>query len=173
VIKILFFVHLFIGLILGIVLTTIRPDKLIIPVCMAYSIVPDILDKYLGLTYTEFGSGRTVAHSLLYIGILTLFVILLLAIVHRRTILVIAVSLSLLIHQLLDEIWKLPTTWFYPLLGKFSTDVEGLGTPGHWFWVMFWREVTSPVEWIAGICIIIVLILWYDKRWMGANVAVF
>jgi hypothetical protein len=139
---------------------------------MTYSIIPDILDKYLGLTYSVFSSGRTVAHSLLYIGVLSLMVIVVLAIIYRRTILIAAVSLSLLFHQLLDELWKLPTTWFYPLFGPYVID-EGIGTPLPWFWAMFWKEITSPIEWIAGISILVVLVLWYNKQLRSINVAVF
>jgi len=144
------------------VLTTLRPDKLIIPVCMAYSIIPDILDKYLGLTYTEFGSGRTVAHSLIYIGVIIFFLITIILVTHRHAILIAAAPLALLLHQLLDEIWKLPTTWLYPLLGPFLKN-GGLGEIGDWVSVMFWREVTSPVEWVAGISIVVVLVLLYNK----------
>jgi len=172
VIKILFFVHLFIGLVLGITLTTLRPDKLIIPVCMAYSIIPDFIDKYLGLTYTIFNSGRTVAHSLLYIGIIIFFLIITILVIRRHTILVVAVSLSLIFHQVLDEIWNLPTTWLYPLLGPFLKD-NGLGTAGDWFWGMVLREVASPIEWVAGISIIVLLVLWYTTQEKKINVAVF
>jgi membrane-bound metal-dependent hydrolase YbcI (DUF457 family) len=155
-----------IGLVLGIILTTIKPDKLIIPVCMAYSIIPDIIDKYLGLTYGPFNSGRTVVHSLLFVGIITLLLLGVVLYTHHHAILLVAAPLALILHQLFDEIWLLPTTWLYPLLGPFLID-NGLGVPGDWFWGMVMREVTDPVEWLAGIGLVIVMYLWYDKRWMS------
>lgn len=132
---------------------------------MAYSIIPDILDKYLGLTYEPLNSGRTVAHSLLFIGIISFFLIAIVIYTHRHAILLVAAPLALLLHQLLDEIWKLPTTWFYPLLGPFAKDI-GIGTPGPWFWGMVVREINDPIEWMSGIAIVLILGFMVYGQWV-------
>jgi membrane-bound metal-dependent hydrolase YbcI (DUF457 family) len=151
-----------VGLLIGLALSKFIKDRWLIPVCMITSIIPDILDKPLALQYSSLGSGRTVGHTLLFICI-CIFISSIFW-YNRHRIVLVGVALSLFLHQLGDEIWNLPTTWFYPLLGTFLLD-QGLGVPGHWFWTTFWIEVTSPVEWLSVTVIILLLILIeYTKR---------
>lgn len=123
---------------------------------MFFSIIPDIIDKPLALMYPTLGSGRTVGHSLAFLSIITL--ILGIALIYRHQWVVWGAMISVFFHQIFDELWKLPSTWFYPVFGPFLIDM-GIGTPEHWFWVIFRSETTSPVEWISGILIVIILVV--------------
>jgi hypothetical protein len=149
---------MFIGLLIGIVATRFINNWAIIPLCMVASLVPDMIDKPISFWYLEYNSGRTVAHTLLFIGVVTAFLL-----PFRHAIAIWAITVSLFVHGLLDAIWKLPTTWFYPYFGPFLID-NGLGQPGHWFWSVYKAEITSPVEWLAGIAMVLILGLFVLER---------
>ena len=147
------FFHLLVGLILGLILNRIRKEKWLIPVCMFTSILPDLIDKPLAFIYTELNSGRTVSHTLLFLGVLTIITGIILYKNHKP--LIWGIGLSVFLHQIADSMWNLPTTWFFPIYGRFLLD-SGLGE-GNWFWVLYRNEITSPVEWFCATMIILIL----------------
>ena len=114
----LIFAHIFAGAVLGLVLARIIGDSRFITVCIAGSILPDLIDKPLGLILfpQALDNARTFSHTLLIVGIIT--VLALIAWRSRRTpLLIFGFAGAVLLHQILDVMWYEPVTWFYPLFG--------------------------------------------------------
>lgn len=166
----LLFAHLLAGVILGLILSEYFQTDLAIPACLIGAWLPDLFDKPLALQFTSFCSGRTVGHSLIAVGlVLVLFLIL----SRAELYLVIGLPISMLIHQSLDQMWRFPATWLYPLLGDFYVD-EWVKTTGGTFFnyfgsgntilncmeTVFFMEIADPAEWIALI-ILLTLSAWW------------
>ncbi len=136
------FAHVFAGALLGLIFWHLTNDRRAILVCIAGSIVPDIIDKSLGLLFpAALGSGRTVFHTL---GIaLLILTISLIFILSNLRVLGIGFACAILLHQIFDEMWLLPANWFYPLLGPF----QGQMIP-EYIYAYFWFEITNPSEWL-------------------------
>lgn len=161
----LIFAHIFVGTILGIILSRIFREKHIIPVCIAGSILPDILDKPLGYLFPQtLESGRTFSHTLLVVGIIIGLAII---VWHSRyAILVFCLSSAVLVHQVLDGMWYDPVTWFYPLMGPFP-QIQFM----NYFETYFWREITSLPEWIFLFVTIVLLCGLYSDSFPGSLTA--
>ncbi|HSQ93756.1 MAG TPA: metal-dependent hydrolase, partial [Methanoregula sp.] len=146
--------HLFIGILLGLGVFHITGDRRAFPVCIAGSLLPDLLDKPLMLLVPGvFGSTRTIGHSLLLVTVLVLVATILWY--RNRTILGIAFAASVLLHQIPDLMWTFPVTWFFPLNGMFSV----AAVSGN-FLDFLLLELTNPSEWVfalaSGILVITV-----------------
>jgi membrane-bound metal-dependent hydrolase YbcI (DUF457 family) len=148
----LIFAHVFAGALLGLGFWHLTKDRRALPLCIAASILPDLIDKSLGLAFPlVLGGGRTVFHSLLMVGIVLLLCLLLL--VRSRSVLLgVGVACAILLHQVFDEMWLLPVNWFYPLLGPFQGQMipEYIGT-------YFWLEISNPSEWMFLIATVAIL----------------
>jgi len=108
----LFFAHL--GLALASSRLLPRPDLAFLSALAIGSMLPDIIDKPLGLIiFGSMGMGRTFAHTLLFLAILAA---LSLRLRDRRAA---ALTLGVLVHLLLDGMWASPQTLLWPLLGPF------------------------------------------------------
>ena len=153
------FFHILIGLLIGIGLSNYSPKKGLIPICMLVSILPDIIDKPLAYLSAELSSGRTVSHTLLFIGIVTLVLWYLLSKDNR--VFVVGISASLLIHQIIDRMWLTPTTWYYPALGPFQMEP---GKTGDWLLWLFQNEIGSPVEWVSAGIIVVILLYMHSTK---------
>jgi len=155
------FAHVFAGALFGLVFWHLTNDRRAIPVCIAGSIVPDLIDKSLGLLFPlVLSSGRTVFHSL---GLV--FVILLFSLMFLRSnlrLLGIGFACAILLHQIFDEMWTLPANWFYPLLGPF----QGSMIPDY-ILTYFWLEITNPSEWLFMVGSVVILVKSY--RGMAVN----
>lgn len=152
----LIFTHIFAGAVIGLVLARVIGDIRIIPICIAGALLPDLIDKPLGylLLPQTLDSGRTFCHTLLIVGIIT--VVALITWRSRHKFLILGLAGTVLLHQILDEMWYDPVTWFYPLLGPFQ--------PFHFmnfFEDFFWREITSLPEWIFLFSTLVLLWLVY------------
>ena len=149
------FAHVFAGALLGLVFWHLVKDRRAIPVCIAGSIIPDVIDKSLGLLFpTILNSGRTVFHSL---GLV--FIILVITILFVRSnlkLLGIGFACAILLHQVFDEMWTLPANWFYPLLGPF----QGFMIPDYLL-AYFWFEITNPSEWLFMVGSVVILVKSY------------
>lgn len=146
------FAHIFAGALLGLVFWHLTNDRRAIPVCIAGSILSDLIDKSLGLLFPSvLSSGRTVFHSLGFVVVILLFTFLFIR--SNLRFLGVGFACAVLFHQVLDEMWTLPANWFYPLLGPF----QGSMIP-YYIFTYFWLEITSPAEWIfmAGTLVILV-----------------
>ena len=145
------FAHIFAGALLGLGFWHLTNDRRAVPVCIIASILPDLIDKSLGLLFPAvFGGGRTVFHSLMIVGVLLLGVLLFVR--SRLVLLGVGVACALLLHQLFDEMWTLPANWYYPLFGPFQGQMipEYIGT-------YFWLEITNPSEWMFMIATVAIL----------------
>jgi hypothetical protein len=151
------FVHLFSGVLIGIVFFHIWKDRRLIPVCIAGALISDLLDKPLSLLIPDvFGSTRTIGHTLILA--LVLMIAALILWYRYGNILGMVFAGMVLLHQLLDMIWTLPVTWFFPLLGPFQK------TPAAGGFVQFlWIEVTNPSEWVFALASCVFLLIWYTR----------
>jgi hypothetical protein len=143
--------HLFSGALLGLVFRHLANDRRAVPLCMAGSVIPDLIDKPLGLVFPfTFGGGRTVFHSLIIAGIILLCVFIFV----RKTSWWpgAGVACAVLLHQVSDEMWMLPANWFYPLFGPF----QGQMIPDY-FGFYFWTEMSNPSEWLFMTGAVIIL----------------
>jgi membrane-bound metal-dependent hydrolase YbcI (DUF457 family) len=148
----LIFAHVFAGAFLGLEFRHLSYDRRAIPLCIAASILPDVIDKSLGLAFPlVLGGGRTVFHSLMIVGAV-LLLCLLLFVRSRFVLLGVGVVCALLLHQIFDDMWTLPANWFYPLLGTF----QGQMIPDY-FGTYFWLEITNPSEWMFLIASVAIL----------------
>lgn len=146
------FAHIFAGALLGLVFWHLTKNRRAIPVCIAGSAIPDLIDKSLGLLFPSvLDGGRTVFHSLGLVFLILLF--LLIFVRSNLKVLGIGFACAILLHQVFDEMWTLPTNWYYPLLGPF----QGSMIPDY-ILTYFWLEITNPSEWVfmAGTVVILV-----------------
>ncbi|MFA4848757.1 MAG: metal-dependent hydrolase [Methanoregula sp.] len=158
----LIFAHIFAGTVLGLVLWRIIGDRRFIPVCIVGSILPDLIDKPLGLTIfpQALDNARTFSHTLLFVGIITAIALIVWR--SRRTLLILGLAGAVLLHQILDEMWHEPVTWFFPLGGIFQTRPEV-----NFYVSYFWLEITSLPEWIFLFSTLVLLLLVYSNRLPG------
>jgi hypothetical protein len=137
------FAHIFAGALLGLVFWHLTNDRRAVPLYIAASLLPDLIDKSLGLLFPfVLGGGRTVFHSLMMVGVV-LILCLLLFVRSRFVLLGLGVACALLLHQVFDEMWLLPANWFYPLFGPF----QGQMIP-EYIRTFFWLEISNPSEWM-------------------------
>lgn len=88
------------------------------------SLIPDIIDK--PLSFLGFGNGRSITHTLL-VSVIVLIISLYLYTGRRRTWLM-AISLGMFTHLILDFMWDTPYTLFWPFYGwRFPTPVNRVG----------------------------------------------
>ena len=156
-----FLAHLLAGILLGILLAYLLRDSRLIPACALGSILPDLIDKPVGLLLFPdvFGTGRIFGHALLVIGLVLIIGILVYTRYPRTGILLLALVAGISTHQILDAMWLQPANWYWPSLGPFT----GKSRPD-FFVDAFWRTVRNPTEWVAGIIIMAFLFFWYVSR---------
>ena len=146
------FAHLFTGLIIGLGFFYLWNDRRLIPVCVAGSLFPDLLDKTLVFLIPGFfGSTRTIGHTLLFFAVTALAA--LIVWYRYRSVIGIACATTVLVHQLLDLMWTLPVTWFFPLNGMFPfVPVAG----GYLQFLV--TELTNPSEWVFAIASALIIL---------------
>jgi hypothetical protein len=155
----LIFAHVFAGAAFGLVLGWFLCDTRLIPLCIAASVIPDFIDKPLGyiLLPQALDSGRTYFHALIAVAMITALAFVVWR--FRRGNLLFFAAGAVLLHQILDGMWREPVTWFYPVLGPFQ--------PYHYinyFGTYFWVEVTSVSEWVFLFATLLLLSLIYVSR---------
>jgi len=151
----LIFAHVFCGALIGLAFWHLTNDRRALPICILGAILPDLLDKSLALLFLGIlGSGRTICHSLIFVAILFVAGILLWH--YRHTLLGIAFVCAIFTHQILDAMWTVPSTWFYPLLGPFPTYMIP-DYIGHYFWL----ELSTLSEWVFAGASLVILGAWY------------
>jgi hypothetical protein len=72
------------------------------------SLLPDIIDKPVGMILLPLNNGRVFGHTLLFVLIL-----LLIGLKYRKS----SLAFAAFLHLIEDEIWSEPETLFWPLLG--------------------------------------------------------
>jgi hypothetical protein len=141
-----FFFHLVTGIILGLLIGDILDDRRWILPCAMGAILPDLIDKPVGyiLFPTTIGYGRIFAHTL-FVAILVLALgIVIWKMLHNPVVL--GLGIGILSHQILDQMWRQPVNWYYPLFGPFKGE-----TMKDYFFVMFLQELNNPYEWCLAL----------------------
>ena len=149
------FAHLFTGILIGLGLFQIYGDRRLVPVCIAGSLFPDLLDKPLMLLIPGIvGSTRTIGHTLLLASVILLAALILWN--RSRSVLCIAFAGTVLFHQLLDMLWTLPVTWFFPLRGMFP-----MVPPSGGILQFLWLELSNTSEWVFALASFIIILSGY------------
>jgi len=135
--------HLFLGLVLGLAIAGRLDDRRLIGFSALGAVLPDLIDKPVGhlLLAGSLNSGRLFGHGLLFLGLLAVAGIALYR--RRESIALLTVAAGALSHHLLDAMWAMPVTWYFPLLGPYE--------PGEftgYFGNAILGEVSSLSEWL-------------------------
>lgn len=135
--------HLFIGLVLGLAIADRLDDRRFIGFSALGAVLPDLLDKPVGhiLLAESLNSGRIVGHGLLFLALLLIVGVVLRR--RRGSFVLLAVAAGVASHQVLDAMWAMPVTWYFPLLGPYE--------PGEftgYFGNAILGEVSSLSEWL-------------------------
>ena len=123
------------------------------------SILPDLIDKPLGhiILKGSLDYGRIYAHSVLF-----LLALVLVGITYQRwkgSWIILVLALGVLSHLLLDSMWELPVTLFYPLLGDF-----GIHHFPNYVEDSLVQEIENAYEWIFGAFSLAILLFTYRDK---------
>ncbi|NLB00314.1 MAG: metal-dependent hydrolase [Methanomicrobiales archaeon] len=135
--------HLFLGLILGLAFARYLDDRRLIGFAALGAILPDLIDKPIGhiLLAETLDSGRLFGHGLLFIALIAVAGVYLYW--RRESFALLAVAAGVLSHQVLDAMWAIPVSWYFPFLGPYEphefTD---------YFGGAILAEISSLSEWI-------------------------
>ncbi len=148
------FAHVFCGALIGAGFWHLTHDRRALPLCILGAILPDLLDKSLAMLIPGvLGSGRTIGHSLLFCAVIVASALVLWKC--RHTLLGMAFACAVFSHQILDAMWSVPSTWYFPLMGPFSVFIIP-DYVGHYFWL----EVSNLSEWVFAVASLLILVLW-------------
>ena len=149
------FAHVFCGALMGAGFWHLTHDRRALPLCILGAILPDLLDKSLAMLIPGvLGSGRTIGHSLLFCAVIGASALVLWK--YRHTLLGMAFACAVFSHQILDAMWSVPSTWYFPLMGPFPVFIIP-DYVGHYFWL----EVSNLSEWVFAGASLLILVLWY------------
>jgi inner membrane protein len=132
---------------------------------MVGALLPDIMDKPLSLLH--FGSGRSIAHTLLFLLVFVTAGLFLFLWRKWKTVLVLAAGIFT--HLILDSMWKEPNTLFWPFRGAhFSA-----GNPSAW--ISLWEKlITQNPAVYTGEIIGFVIVIWFGWwLWKRKQITVF
>jgi len=131
-------------------------DYLDVRLLMIGSLLPDIIDKPVGqLLFREtLSNGRIFSHTILFLALIAAAGLYLHQRRHKSWLLVL--SFGTLTHLILDQMWRIPQTLFWPLFG-FSFDKINLT---EWIPNIFYRLLTSPEVYVPEL-VGIAIILWF------------
>jgi inner membrane protein len=120
---------------------------------MVGSMLPDIIDKPLGLWLLKdtLSTGRAYGHTLLFLILLLLSGLILLA--ARRSTWLLVLAAGTFMHELLDGMWNTPVTFYWPLYG---TAFPGEST-GDFLGRMLAELVHVPVVWVGELAGLLIL----------------
>ena len=155
----LFFFHLFTGIILGLLIGDLVQDhRWDLPVIMG-GVLPDLIDKPIGYIYFAdiFGNGRIFFHSLVLFFVLVITGLLIWKRWERPEVL--AIAIGILSHQILDMMWETPKNWFFPLLGSVSYKSES-----DYAFVLLENDASAKSEWIFAAAIVVLIVLFFVIR---------
>ena len=123
---------------------------------LAGSLLPDIIDKSVGqyLFRETFNNGRIFSHTLLFFLLLSAIGFILYK--TRRQVWMLSLAAGTLAHLVLDGMWGVPATLFWPFMGFAFNSVELTG----WASGMLEAVVSDPFIYIPEI-IGLVILLWF------------
>jgi LexA-binding, inner membrane-associated putative hydrolase len=155
-----FFFHLAVGIILGLLAADLFDDGRWLVPCAAGAILPDLIDKPLGILLPQvyFGYGRVFFHTLpVLVLVLVAGVILW---IYRRSPLLLGLAAGILSHQVLDAMWSEPAGWFFPFLG---TPRSWQTSPNRDIVLLLRNNLMNPSEWIIAGLLFTGLLLWLKR----------
>jgi len=132
------------------------------------ALLPDILDKPLGIYILKIDNGRVYAHTLLFLLIISVAGYLLYK--SRKQMWLLILAAGTLAHFILDEMWRMPGTLFWPLMGL-SFPREDLSD----FLVGMFKEMFTNHYILTTELIGLLIVIWFmgwliSKRKLGAFV---
>ncbi|MFW6056055.1 MAG: metal-dependent hydrolase [Chloroflexota bacterium] len=135
-------------------ITVSLSQRIDLRVLFVASLLPDIIDKPLGLVLfaPAFGSGRLFAHTLWFPLALLAAGLMLRSFRGGQVLLVFAFGSGM--HLLLDAMWLTPATLFWPLLGPFP---QG-NNPDQWLETIIRALLTNPGAYVPEIAGAILLL---------------
>jgi membrane-bound metal-dependent hydrolase YbcI (DUF457 family) len=117
------------------------------------SLLPDIIDKPLGqvILRESISNGRIFAHSLLFFLLVTVAGLY----VRRRngSTGLLALSFGMLVHIASDQMWLMPVTLFWPLLGPFGKQILADWASNIWYALLHDPAVYVP-EIVGGLVLV-------------------
>lgn len=148
----LFFFHLFSGIVAGLVLYYFLRDRRAIFFAALGGILPDLIDKPVGHIFLaeEIGSGRLVFHG--FWLVLFLVVVGICIFIRYKNPVILALSVGVAVHQAADSMWSSPVEWFWPFLGPYPGGYELKS----YFFDMLFKEISSFEE-VSSFFMIIIL----------------
>ncbi len=153
-----FFSHLFVGLLIGIAFFWWTRDRWLIPACALGAVLPDLVDKPLGLLLMN-GSlylSRSYFHSLvLFLVVLALGILFWYS---QRSYLILGVAAGMFSHQALDQMWREYWNWLWPFYGPFSG-----GIFEEYLLARLFEVFSNPLEWILGLCVMVACLLLFIR----------
>ena len=155
-----FFFHAFTGAVLGLLIGDILHDRRWVLLCTFGAVLPDVIDKPLGLLLfgDSMGYGRGITHTLM-----VALVLLLLGLIIWKWLespIVMGIAVGVISHQVLDLMWQMPKYWLYPLYGP----VQG-GETAEFFFVLALSELNNPSEILLALLIFagVLLVVYQDS----------
>lgn len=154
----LVFCHLWVGAVIGVLLSRYLKDDTALPVCCICSLLPDLIDKPIGhLIISEMQDGRIYCHTIFFVMVWILGSYLFFRSHKNFKAIILGGSCGILSHQLLDQMWEMSENWFYPFLGPFPT----MQFDNYFAWGMM-KELTTLSEWFFGSALLIMIYLTYN-----------
>lgn len=155
--------HMLIGAVIGLMLYRRTGVRSLVPLATLGAILPDLIDKPLGhvILQSTLDSGRIYAHALLFVGMVALAGVLYWR--SKTSLAILAVAAGVASHLVLDNMWGDPVALLWPALGPFQ--------PHHfpnYFEGSILTEITSPMEWLFGLSLAMLLLSLYGKE-MGSS----
>jgi inner membrane protein len=138
-------------------------DRIDIRFLFLGALLPDIIDKPIGRVFFEgtFENGRIFAHTLVFLVVLTLIGLYMYK--KRASLAGLTLSFGVLTHLLLDAMWQLPQTLFWPLYGfsfdKYYTDLYSWSGIQHAVEEVLARPIIVLPEFIGA-----VVVMWFLWR---------
>lgn len=123
---------------IAIVRYVFRDENMDLRFLMFGAILPDLIDKPLGLAFFDFfGSTRLYGHTLLFAALVMTVVVLATrrGRPRRRWM---AIPIAVMVHLVLDAMWDTPETLWWPFLGGDFTPNTALADDGYVGWLTNW-----------------------------------
>jgi membrane-bound metal-dependent hydrolase YbcI (DUF457 family) len=163
-----FFFHVLAGAVIGLLMADILRDRRWIPLVLFGSVLPDLIDKPLGMVILSdsIGYGRIFTHTLLAAIILSAVGFAVWQ--WKRSPVVLGVAVGVFAHQVLDLMWRRPDAWLFPLFGPFHGSNDAAD-----FVRLTLHDLLNPVEILVALLLFTGLVLWVEqdriKRWFSGH----
>jgi len=142
---------------------SVLPEHVDLRILLAGSLLPDIIDKPLGIYIlgNTFSNGRIVSHTLLFLAVLALAGWFVYRRWRRTWGLVLA--FGTLTHLVFDSMWNRPQTLFWPFMGATFPREDSAEWIGNILHSLFTRPSFYIPE-IAGILVLLVFLMVVLRR---------